>query len=69
MDAKFKSRILRTLIGSSFAERTTEGAIKVAVHRLRERYRELIRAEIAETVEGDEQVDAELQELQAALRG
>jgi hypothetical protein len=27
----------------------TEGAVKVAVHRLRKRYRELVRAEIAET--------------------
>jgi RNA polymerase sigma factor (sigma-70 family) len=48
---------------------STEGAVKVAVHRLRERYRELIRAEIAETVDGPEKVEAELQELQAALRG
>ena len=48
---------------------SSEGAVKVAVHRLRERYRELIRAEIAETVETAEQVEAELQELQAALRG
>jgi RNA polymerase sigma-70 factor (ECF subfamily) len=48
---------------------SSEGAIKVAVHRLRERYRELIRAEIAETVEGPERIEAELQELQAALRG
>jgi len=29
---------------------TTEGAIKVAVHRLRHRYREILRAEIANTV-------------------
>ena len=48
---------------------SSEGAVKVAVHRLRERYGELIRAEIAETVAGPEQVEAELQELQAALRG
>ena len=48
---------------------SSEGAVKVAVHRLRERYRELIRAEIAETVETAEQIEAELQELQAALRG
>ena len=48
---------------------SSEGAVKVAVHRLRERYRELIRAEIAETVETAEQVEAELRELQAALRG
>ena len=47
---------------------SSEGAIKVAVHRLRERYRQLIREEIAVTVEGPEQVELELQELQAALR-
>jgi RNA polymerase sigma-70 factor (ECF subfamily) len=47
---------------------STEGAVKVAVHRLRERYRELIRAQITETVDGPERVEAELQELQAALR-
>ena len=48
---------------------SSEGAVKVAVHRLRERYGELIRAEIAETVAGPEQVEAELRELQTALRG
>jgi RNA polymerase sigma factor (sigma-70 family) len=48
---------------------SSEGAIKVAVHRLRERYRELIREEIAETVESPKEIEAELQELQAALRG
>lgn len=29
---------------------TSEGALKVAVHRLRKRYRDLFRQEIAETV-------------------
>lgn len=48
---------------------STEGAIKVAAHRLRERYRQVIREEIAETVDSPERVDAELHELQAALRG
>ncbi len=49
----------------------SEGAIKVAVHRLRQRYREILRAEIAETLEFPEEgaVDAELQELLAALGG
>jgi RNA polymerase sigma-70 factor (ECF subfamily) len=45
----------------------TEGAVKVAVHRLRERYRALIRAEIAETVADPSEVDAELRDLFAAL--
>lgn len=46
---------------------TTEGAIKVAVHRLRQRYRELLRAEIASTVAGPEEVDDEIRNLFAAL--
>ena len=40
-----------------------EGAIKVAVHRLRLRYRELLRAEIANTVESPGEVDAEMRHL------
>jgi RNA polymerase sigma-70 factor (ECF subfamily) len=43
-----------------------EGAIKVAVHRLRHRYRELVRARIAETVEESE-VDDELRHLAVVL--
>ena len=46
-----------------------EGAVRVAVHRLRVRYRDLIRAEIAETVAGEHEVDAEVQHLFAALAG
>ena len=45
----------------------TEGAVKVAAHRLRERYRALIRAEIAETVTSSEEVDSEMRDLFAAL--
>jgi RNA polymerase sigma factor (sigma-70 family) len=46
----------------------TEGAIKVAVHRLRRRYRDLVREEIAQTVAGPADVDEELRHLFAALR-
>jgi RNA polymerase sigma-70 factor (ECF subfamily) len=46
----------------------TEGAVKVAVHRLRKRYRELLRAEIAETVTDPSDVDVEMRHLVAALR-
>jgi RNA polymerase sigma-70 factor (ECF subfamily) len=46
----------------------TEGAVKVAVHRLRQRYRELLRAEIAETVTDPSDVDDEMRHLVAALR-
>ncbi len=45
----------------------TEGAVKVAVHRLRDRYRQLVRAEIAQTVSTPEQVDEEIRDLFAAL--
>jgi RNA polymerase sigma-70 factor (ECF subfamily) len=46
----------------------TDGAVKVAVHRLRQRYRELLRAEIAETVTDPSDVDVEMRHLVAALR-
>ena len=44
-----------------------EGAVKVAVHRLRQRYGAALRAEIAETVESPSEVDAELRYLLEAL--
>ena len=48
--------------------RRSEGAIKTAVHRLRHRYREVIRARIAETV-GAGDVDDELRHLLTVLSG
>jgi RNA polymerase sigma factor (sigma-70 family) len=45
----------------------TEGAVKVAVHRLRQRYGAILRAEVAETVAGDQEVEAEMRELLRAL--
>ena len=47
----------------------TEGAVKVAVHRLRERYRALVRAEIADTVASSTEIEDELRHLFAALSG
>lgn len=46
----------------------SEGAIKVAVHRLRQRYGELLREEIANTVSGPEEVEEELRNLFEAFR-
>ena len=46
----------------------TVEALKVAVHRLRRRYGELIRAEIAQTVTTPEEIEDELRELFAAVR-
>jgi DNA-directed RNA polymerase specialized sigma24 family protein len=47
----------------------TEGAFKVAAHRLRQRYRERLREEIAETVASEDEVEKELHALFAALSG
>ncbi|MDR3458613.1 MAG: sigma-70 family RNA polymerase sigma factor [Verrucomicrobiae bacterium] len=41
----------------------SEGAVKVAVHRLRQRYRERLKAEIARTVASPADVDAEMRHL------
>ncbi len=45
----------------------SEGAVRVAAHRLRLRLRELIRAEIAETVTTAEQLEEEIRDLFAAF--
>jgi RNA polymerase sigma factor (sigma-70 family) len=44
-----------------------EGALRVAVHRLRKRYRELFREEIAHTLAEGENVDTELRHLLTVL--
>ena len=44
-------------------------AVAVAVHRLRQRYQELVRAEVAKTVGASGDVDAEMRELLEAIRG
>jgi RNA polymerase sigma-70 factor (ECF subfamily) len=46
----------------------SEGAVKVAVHRLRQRYRNLLRASIAETVSNEADLDDEMRYLVAVLR-
>lgn len=45
----------------------SEGAVKVAVHRLRRRYRKLLKEEIARTVADPASLEDELTELLAAL--
>jgi RNA polymerase sigma factor (sigma-70 family) len=45
----------------------SEGAVKVAVHRLRQRYRQLLRDEIAQTVASAEEVTEEMRYLFAVL--
>lgn len=58
--------------GAAYADvakqlKMSEPAVRVAVHRLRRRYRELLREEIAQTVESETEVDEELRELFAAV--
>ena len=45
----------------------TVGAVQVAVHRLRQRYREALRTRIAATVDDLSQIDDEIRDLFAAL--
>ena len=47
----------------------TEGAVKVTVHRLRRRLRDLLREEVAHTVSASEEIDEELRYLIGAIRG
>jgi RNA polymerase sigma-70 factor (ECF subfamily) len=46
---------------------TTEGAVRVAVHRLRRKFQSRLRAEIAATVAGESDVDDEIRYLIRAL--
>jgi RNA polymerase sigma factor (sigma-70 family) len=45
----------------------TEGAVKVAAHRLRRRYRELLREEIAQTVASPDEIEEEIRYLFTCL--
>ena len=46
----------------------TEGALRVAVHRLRRRYGELLRAEVAQTVGSATEAEEEFAYLVQVLR-
>ena len=45
----------------------TEGSVKVAVHRLRQRYRQLLREEIGNTVGKPEEIEEEMRHLFTVL--
>ena len=47
----------------------TESVVKVTVHRLRQRYRELLREEVAHTVASKDEIEDELRSLFRALAG
>jgi RNA polymerase sigma factor (sigma-70 family) len=70
---ELKSFLIGEQAGPTYSEvalklGTTEAALKMAVHRLRRRYRELLREEIAETVSDPEQVEDEIRNLFATLQ-
>ena len=45
----------------------SDGAVKVTVHRLRRRFGELVREQIARTLESPDEIDDEIRQLFAAL--
>jgi RNA polymerase sigma factor (sigma-70 family) len=47
----------------------SQSAVKSAIHRLRQRYQELIREEISQTVTTEAEVDEEIRYLLAVIRG
>ena len=47
----------------------SQGAARLAVHRLRKRYRELLVAAVADTVDDPESIEDELEYLRNAIRG
>lgn len=76
--AEFFAALKQTLMGrretQPYAELAaklamSESAVKVNVHRLRKRYRELMHVEIAGTVEGPQEVEEELRHLFHVLAG
>ena len=46
----------------------SEGAVKVAIHRMRQRYREILRDTVAETVSSEDDLDDEMRHLITILR-
>lgn len=69
---KLKDTLVGEASESSYQQIAAElgsspGAVKVAAHRLRRRYRELLREEIAQTVASPEDVEDELRMLLTAL--
>jgi RNA polymerase sigma-70 factor (ECF subfamily) len=57
----------QTYAQSALVLGTTEAAIKMIVHRMRQRYRELVRHEVAQTVASPEEIDEEMRYLFAAI--
>lgn len=47
----------------------SESAVRVAIHRMRGRYREMLKLEVAHTIGDADSIDDELEYLRAAIRG
>ena len=74
---RFRSFLQSVVVGDKNGDRQaaigaelglSEANVNVLVHRLRRRYRELLSAEIAETVADRAEAQAELQHLMTVLR-
>jgi len=63
------SGVAPTYAEAAVALGLSESAVKSAIHRLRQRFQELIREEVAETVSTPADLDEELRYLLAAIRG
>jgi hypothetical protein len=79
VQGKGKSKLFEALKGSLSGEEAdradsagrlgiSEGAVKVSVHRLRQRFRDILRAEIGQTVAEPAAIDDEMRHLVAVLR-
>lgn len=69
----FQTYLTRTDSPTSYRELgqelgMSETAVKVAIHRMRRRYRQLVRLEIGRTVQSPVEIDEEVRDLFAALR-
>jgi RNA polymerase sigma-70 factor (ECF subfamily) len=72
--AKLEPALTRELLSGACAAWAkelgmSEGAVKVALHRLRRRFGEVLRSEIAHTVSSPEEIDDEIRHLFAAIAG
>jgi RNA polymerase sigma-70 factor (ECF subfamily) len=72
--AKLEPALTRDTGAGAYAEWVkelgmSEGAVKVALHRLRRRFGEVLRSEIAHTVSSPEEIDDEIRHLFAAIAG
>jgi RNA polymerase sigma factor (sigma-70 family) len=72
--ARLEPALSGEVAAGAFAEWAAElgqspGAVRVALHRMRRRFGELLRSEIAHTVASPEEIDDEIRQLFAAVSG